>query len=138
MTYLLDTNTCIEYLNGRSVCIRDRMASVGEQEICLCSVVKAELGFGVLKSTRPQENMERLRRFADRFASLPFDDAAGERYGEIRLALEKAGTPVGPNDLMIAGIALANGLTLVTHNTDEFRRIPGLRIADWESAADEG
>jgi tRNA(fMet)-specific endonuclease VapC len=63
---------------------------------------------------------------------LPFDDAAAVVYGEIRAALAQAGTPIGPNDLQIAAIALANDLTLVTHNTREFTRVQGLKLADWE------
>lgn len=69
--------------------------------------------------------------FCRRFDSLPFDDAAAEEYGRIRAELTAAGTPIGPNDLMIASIALANQLTLVTSNTAEFGRVPGLQIENW-------
>jgi len=133
MTYLLDTNTCIRYLNGTSTSVRRRLSSIKEEDVALCSVVKAELYFGVFKSARPRENMERLRQFADRFVSMPFDDAAGERYGEIRLTMERQGKLIGPNDLMIASVALAHNLELVTHNTDEFLRVPGLGVVDWET-----
>ena len=133
MTYLLDTNTCIRYLNGTSAPVRSRLSSVRESEVVLCSVVKAELFFGVFKSSRPVENMERLRKFVARFVSVPFDDAAGEQYGEIRMAMEQQGKLIGPNDLMIASIALAHNMELVTHNTAEFLRVPGLRVIDWEA-----
>lgn len=133
MTYLLDTNTCIRYLNGTSASVRKRLSDMKEAEVVLCSVVKAELYFGVFKSARPRENMEKLRQFTARFASVPFDDEAGERYGEIRLAMERQGKLIGPNDLMIASVALANDMELVTHNTDEFLRVPGLRVVDWET-----
>lgn len=66
------------------------------------------------------------------FASVPFDDAAAEEYGKLRAYLSSAGQLIGPNDLLIAAIALANGLTLVTHNTAEFSRVPGLTIDDWQ------
>ncbi|MCB0293257.1 MAG: PIN domain-containing protein, partial [Calditrichaeota bacterium] len=66
------------------------------------------------------------------FISLPFDDSAAEKYGEIRATLEKAGTPIGPNDLFIAAIAAANKTILVTHNTREFRRVVELTLEDWE------
>ena len=66
------------------------------------------------------------------FDSLPFDDAAAEAYGRLRAELARRGMPIGPNDLMIAAIALAYGFTLVTHNTSEFSRVPGLRLEDWE------
>jgi tRNA(fMet)-specific endonuclease VapC len=66
------------------------------------------------------------------FVSLPFDDAAAEEYGKVRAHLAVLGTPIGPNDLMIATIALANAVTLVTNNTSEFSRVPGLSIEDWQ------
>jgi len=76
--------------------------------------------------------LEKVHKFIDRFVSLPFDDKASEKYGEIRSNLEKAGTPIGPNDLLIASIALVNNVTLVTHNTREFRRVKKLKTEDWE------
>ena len=127
MTYLLDTNTCIRFLNGTSDSIRERIEALGARNIALCSVVKAELIYGALKSARPQRNLSRLNPFFSRFASFPFDDAAAAAYGEIRARLERAGTPIGPNDLCIAAIATASGLTLVSHNSDEFE--PGGRLA---------
>jgi len=133
MTYLLDTNTCIRYLNGASASVKMQLSNVDENDVALCSVVKAELYYGVFKSARPQENMDRLRRFVARFVSVPFDDAAAERYGEIRQVLERQGKLIGPNDLMIASVALANNMELVTHNTNEFLRVPGLHVVDWET-----
>jgi len=132
MTYLLDANTCINYLNGRSEPIRRRIESLRPDNLALCSVVKAELLFGAVKSGRSAENFAKLRRFFARFASLPFDDAAAEVYGRIRARLERAGSPIGPNDLLIAAIALAHQRTLVTHNQDEFGRIEELNLEDWE------
>jgi tRNA(fMet)-specific endonuclease VapC len=133
MKYLLDTNTCIRYLNGRSEKIKQNMAAVSQQDIALCSVVKAELFYGAMKSLHPENNLARQRKFTNSFVSLSFDDNAAEVYGQIRAQLEKAGTPIGPNDLLIAAIALANNLTLVTHNTREFSRIAMLPCEDWES-----
>lgn len=133
MTYLLDTNTCIKYLNGTSAPIHAQLGNIGEHDVVLCSVVEAELVFGVLKSARPVENMQKLRQFTERFESLPFDHGAIEKYAQIRLALEKAGRPIGANDLLIASIAASHGLTLVTHNTAEFRRVSDLRVVDWEA-----
>ena len=132
MIYLLDTNTCIRFLNGESQEVRRQMEAHASRDIALCSVVRAELVYGALKSARPEQNLSRLRPFFSRFVSLPFDDAAAEVYGEIRVRLEGAGTPIGPNDLCIAAIARASDLTLVTHNTAEFRRVEGLRLDDWE------
>ena len=132
MTYLLDANFCIQYLNGRSENVRRRLESERPEDIVLCSVVKAELLYGAFKSARPTENLARLWPFFRRFSSLPFDDRAAETYGEIRARLERAGTLIGPNDLLIAAIALSRDVTLVTHNTREFSRVEGLRLEDWE------
>jgi tRNA(fMet)-specific endonuclease VapC len=132
MTYLLDTNTCIRYLNGRSDRIRHHLESTRSQDIRVCAVVKAELFYGSMKSQHPERNLTKQTRFLDRFMSLPFDDKAAIAYGEIRASLEKVGTPIGPNDLMIAAIAVANMVTLVSHNTREFFRISALDIIDWE------
>ncbi|MBM3236919.1 type II toxin-antitoxin system VapC family toxin [Candidatus Poribacteria bacterium] len=145
MTYLIDTNACIKYLNGKSERIRQNIESKSPGDIVLCSVVKAELFYGAMKSANflvkkfnqkkpanPERNLKRFSLFFTRFVSFPFDDKAAEVYGRIRANLEKAGTPIGPNDLLIAAIALANELTLVTHNTREFGRIEKLKIEDWE------
>jgi len=76
-----------------------------------------------------------LRAFFEPFISLPFDDTCAQHYGSIRRELERLGTPIGPNDLMIAATALANDSTLVTHNTEEFSRVVDLRWEDWETQA---
>lgn len=132
MKYLLDTNTCVRLLNGTSDRILKRMEGLADGDTALCSIVKAELLYGALKSGRPRRNVQRLRAFFRRFVSFPFDDASAEAYGEIRADLEKAGTPIGPNDLCIAAIAKTNDLTLITHNLSEFTRVDELRVEDWE------
>ena len=132
MKYLLDTNTCIRHLNQRSNAITEQLHNTPESEIIICSVVRAELYYGAMKSQNPEGTLNKQRRFAERFMSLPFDDAAALVYARIRAELERRGTPIGGNDLMIAAIALANGLILITHNTREFGRVAGLQIEDWE------
>ena len=132
MTYLLDTNTCIRYLNGRSPQIKKRLEALTPDDVGLCSVVKAELAYGAARSRDPGRTMAGIAAFVAPFTSLPFDDACVSAYGRIRAQLEQAGRPVGPNDLMIAAIAVTHGLTLVTHNTREFERIVGLSLTDWE------
>lgn len=132
MTRLLDTNTCIRYLNGRAPRVRQRLQAHRRDEIAVCSIVKGELFFGAAKSNDPARTLARQQQFLSRFVSLPFDDAAAQRYAQIRAALFAAGTPIGPLDMQIAAIALANGLILVTHNTREFARVPGLTLDDWE------
>lgn len=132
MRYLLDTNVCVMYLNGRSTSVRDRLLSVPLEDMAVCSVVKAELFYGALRSNNPTRSLERQQEFLGRFASLPFGDEAASVCGQIRERLASAGTPIGAYDLQIAAIALANNLTLVTHNTREFERVEGLQVEDWE------
>ncbi len=132
MSYLLDTNTCIVFLNGRAIGVRRKLETLSPREVFVCSVVKAELFYGAMKSVDPQRTLSGQQVFLNQFASLPFDDAAAEAYGQIRSKLDRAGTPIGPNDLMIASIAMSNQLTLVTHNLREFGRISDLKCEDWE------
>ena len=132
MTWLLDTNACIELLNEQDSPIARKLARVAPQEIVICSVVKAELYHGAQKSSKREANLNLLAKFFQQFASLPFDDSASEQYGQLRAVLEKQGMLIGPNDLLIASVALANGLTLVTHNVEEFKRLPALRMEDWQ------
>jgi tRNA(fMet)-specific endonuclease VapC len=96
--------------------------------------VKAELLFGARNSGSVTENLALLARFFAPLASLPFDDACAEHYGAIRADLTRAGSPIGPNDLLIAATARAHNATLVTHNVRALSRVTGLRIADWEQA----
>ena len=130
--YLLDTNTCIHLLNGSSEAVASQMQSLSPSEIALCSIVKAELLYGTRNSKRVEENLKLLDRFFTPLTSLPFDDRCAEEYGIIRAQLTAQGSPIGPNDLLIAAIARTHDVTLVTHNTKEFSRITGLRLTDWE------
>lgn len=132
MIYLLDTNTCIRHINGRSPAIGHQLRQHRPSDILLCSVVVAELLFGAAKSAYGARTMATLQAFLAPFLSLPFDDAAAQVYGPLRADLAQRGALIGPNDLLIAAIALTHGLTLVTHNTREFSRVPGLVLADWE------
>ena len=113
--------------------VKLNLAKVSWDDIVLCSVVKAELYYGAHRSARSNENLKNMREFFRSFESLPFDDAAAEQYGHLRAFLTEQGKPIGPNDLLIAAIALANNVTLVTHNTDEFKRVPGLQMEDWQA-----
>ena len=131
--YLLDTNVCVMYLNGRSSSVRDRVLCTLTDEIAVCSVVKAELSYGAMKSNNPARTFARQQEFLGRFASLSFSDEDAIVCGQIRASLASAGTPIGAYDLQIAAIALVNNLILVTHNTREFGRVKGLQIEDWEN-----
>lgn len=130
--FLLDTNVCVQYLRGKNHLVRQRLASCPSHEVRLCSVVLAELHVGVLRSARPAKNRAEVAQFIAPFVSLPFDDVAAEVCAGIRHTLESQSAPIGPYDLQIAAIALANGCALVTHNTAEFSRVPGLLLEDWE------
>ncbi|MCX5919122.1 MAG: type II toxin-antitoxin system VapC family toxin [Deltaproteobacteria bacterium] len=130
--YLLDTNACIRILNDTSPWLVQRLASHTPSEIRLCSIVKAELLYGARHSQRVPENLKLLTRFFAPFVSLSFNDRCAEHYGQIRAEMVQAGTIIGPNDLLIAAIARAYDLTLVTHNVEEFGRVHGLRLEDWE------
>jgi len=136
VSWLLDTNVCIRLLSGRDSPVGRRLASVPRREVVLCSISKAELYYGAYRSTRREANLAALRRFFLEFGTLVFDENCEEVYGVIRAQLASAGTPIGPNDLLIAAFALANEATLVTHNTTEFGRVKGLRIEDWENASE--
>lgn len=135
MRYLLDTNVCVRYLNGRSLAVRERLRATNVAEIAVCSVVKAELFYGAMRSNNSQVTLARQQQFLNLFVSLPFDDATALIYGQIRAQLAALGTLIGSNDLQIASIALVNNLILVTHNTNEFSRVNKLIIEDWEAIA---
>ncbi len=132
MSYLLDTNTCIDYLNRRNQNIFQNLTWRSPTDILLCDVVKFELYYGAYRSSRQQQNLARLERFFDEFQSLPFDGESAIVCGHIRTQLESQGTPIGAYDYLIAAIALAHNLTLVTHNTKEFNRVESLKVEDWE------
>lgn len=132
MIYLLDSNTCIVYLKRPLSKVGLRLASLRDRDITVCSVVKAELFYGARKSNNPAKALTIQQEFFTRFLCLPFDDKAAEIYGIVRSRLEAKGTPIGPYDLQIAAIAIANNLVLVTHNTREFGRIDELNYEDWE------
>ena len=99
-----------------------------------CSLLNRQSGtfYGAMKSQTPELSLAKQLRFLNQFVSLSFDDAAAQIFGEIRANLVKKGTPIGPYDLQIAAIAIANQVTLVTRNTAEFGRIPSLQVEDWE------
>ena len=133
MRYLLDTNAIIFALKdaqGRSAL---RIGRADHEDVMVCAVVEAELYHGATKYGRPLRRETLLRAFLKPFRTLPFDSACVPRYAAIRDYLERQGKVIGSNDLMIASIALTHDLILVTNNSDEFNRVPGLRVEDWSS-----
>ncbi|GBR75170.1 toxin VapC-like [Candidatus Termititenax aidoneus] len=131
MIYFLDTDTCIYFLNGAYPKLAEHFRAVSPSNIKIPAVVKAELLFGLEKSKHKKTNREKYECFLNTFATVAFADAAAEIYASLRNRLEKAGKLIGPNDLLIASIVLADGGTLVTHNKREFKRVPDLLIDDW-------
>jgi tRNA(fMet)-specific endonuclease VapC len=134
VSFLLDTNAWIGLLRHNDPAIVTRIQQEDPAELFLCSVVVGELIYGAERSGSPHRdaNLAKVNQLRATFISLPFHDQAAEEYGRLRAYLATAGLMIGPNDLMIASIALSNGLTLVTHNTSEFSRVPGLVIEDWQ------
>jgi tRNA(fMet)-specific endonuclease VapC len=132
--YLLDTDICIGLLRGTAGQAFERMRRRPPEVIGISAITLAELHHGLCKLDRRQAHLHRLIQFCAPLAIAPFDDAAAMRYGQVRAALEEAGTPIGPLDTLIAGHALALRATLVTHNVREFKRVAGLRVEDWLKA----
>ena len=133
MRYLLDTNACISYMNGRAPGLREIFHRKAFSDIVVSSITKAEMYFGSQKSQTPERSRTEQEEFFQGIDSLPFDNDAAAEYGIIRAYLERRGTPIGPHDMLIAAIARAKGLIVVTHNAKEYSRVPGLNIEDWEA-----
>jgi tRNA(fMet)-specific endonuclease VapC len=131
MRLLLDTNACIAILKGNAPELRQKLALEPVDHVVTCSVVRAELMYGAAKSQAPEKTRLQAEALLHDMACLPFDEAAADLYGVIRAHLDRAGTPIGPNDLLIAAIVLAAGAKLVTRNVREFERVPGLAIESW-------
>lgn len=131
MRYLLDTDICIFLINRRSRAIQERFQQVAVGDVAVSSITTSELRYGVAKSEKQKQNMAALQKFLLVLVILPYDDEASQQYGRIRAQLERKGKPIGSMDTMIAAHALSLDSTVVTNNTKEFRRVPGLRIEDW-------
>ena len=129
--FLLDTNVWIVLLKQPPQCLRQRMNAEDASNLATCSVVRAELWHGALKYQNAQQRQAVVDGLLAPYVSLPFDDTAAHRYAEIRHDLETRSQIIGPNDLKIAAICLAHGLTLVSGNTTEFSRVAGLKVEDW-------
>ena len=134
MRFLLDTNVCVDYLSGRHPPVAARLRALSPSEVCLSSVVVAELRYGADKSAQPRRNHQKLDTLTAEIACRAFDDAAAASYGKVRSGLERRGRPIGPNDMLIAAHALSLGLVLVTDNVREFSRIEGLDLENWRDA----
>jgi tRNA(fMet)-specific endonuclease VapC len=128
---MLDTSICVELIRGRAPRVFERLRKLAVDEAGISSITLAELQYGVAKSSSPARHQELLAKFLAPLAVAPFDDSAAEIYGELRVALEREGTPIGPLDTLIASHALSIKTTLITANEREFRRVSGLRVENW-------
>ncbi len=128
--FVLDTNTCVYALKlqGR---VADRLREHSPDDLGVTIITVAELWFGARKSARPAATRREIDAFLAPLDVLPFDRAAADAYAGLRFDLERAGRPIGERDLMIASIASARGLAVVTHNQSEFARVPHLKTEDW-------
>lgn len=131
MRYFLDTNMVIYCLKGNFPAIREHIRSHPAQSIVIPTVVLAEIEYGARKSKNYEQTIKKYKAFTDVFQVESFDEDCVQAYGRIRAQLEAKGTPIGPNDLLIAAIAAGKDGVLVTHNTKEFSRVSGLSIVDW-------
>ena len=132
MTYLLDTNVCVVYMRGKNALVRSRVLSHPPADLCVCSVVVAELRHGAERSADPAAEHAKVDQFLAPYRSLPFDDDAARVFGQLRADLEAKGTIIADLDIAIAAIAVVHALKVVTHNAKDFARVPGLTVEDWE------
>ncbi|HTA45751.1 MAG TPA: PIN domain-containing protein [Bryobacteraceae bacterium] len=128
--FILDTNALIHALKGIGG-VRGRMLALPPGDIAIPAVVAFEVEYGTLGLVNPERRRRNLSHLLGTLDILPFDSRAAARSARLRYELERAGEKIGPLDTLIAGTALACGGTLVTHNTREFSRVPGLLIEDW-------
>lgn len=129
--FLLDTDTCIYLINRRSPEVLARFDRLKTGEAMISTIAYGELAFGAGKSRTRDLAMEHLKALTHVAAVAPLPVSAAEHYAAIRIDLEAAGRPIGNNDLWIAAHARAAGLTLVTNNEREFRRVSGLTVQNW-------
>lgn len=131
MKLLLDTNICIYIIKQQPATVLKHFLEYQIGDIGISSITLSELRFGVAKSTHKEKNAEALDEFIIPLEVVPYDEAAALAYGDIRATLEKAGTPIGSMDMLIAAHALSLGIPLVTNNPREFLRIPSITVVDW-------
>ncbi len=131
MSWLLDTNICSFILKMRPAITAERLLEHSHQDIFISTVTVFELRSGCEKSQARERMLQKLQEFLIPFKIIPFDEKDAVQAASIRAYLELAGTPIGPYDRLIAAQAQQRNLTLVTNNTREFRRVKGLKLADW-------
>ena len=131
MKVMLDTNICIYIIKQQPSSVVDRLVALPSEDVGISVVTVCELRYGASKSARPERNHVALNEFLASFEIALFDEPATRAYGEIRSALEKKGRPIGPMDLLIAAHAVSLSASLITNNSKEFERVPGLELDNW-------
>ena len=129
--YLLDTNICIYAINGRYPKLSDQLLHIHPDDICVSSITIGELEYGAAKSRCGDRTRLIMHAFLSNYEVLPFTEKDAILFGQLRAQLALSGTPIGAYDVMIAAQGVARNLTVVTHNTREFSRIPGIVLEDW-------
>ena len=129
--YLLDTNICIYFMKNMYPVLTEKFLSMNPAQLRISSITVFEMEYGAAKSQWGERNRQKMFQFLAPFAILPFTTDDAIAAGKIRAYLAAQGSPIGPYDIQIAAQALARNLTIVTHNTGEFMRIPGLKLEDW-------
>lgn len=129
--YLLDTNICIYFMKNTYPRLTEKIFSYDPSQLAISSITVYELEYGASKSKWGEQTRQNLRMVLAPFNILPFDSNDAFMAGKIRAQLERKGTPIGPYDIQIAAQGLARDLIVVTHNTDEFRRVADLAVEDW-------
>lgn len=131
MRYMLDTNICIYAIKHKPEQVFIKLQQHDSKDVCISAVTYAELVHGVEKSKAVEKNRLALTLLLANIEILDFNSSAADYYGKVRADLEKAGTPIGPLDMMIAGHAKSLGYTVVTNNIKEFKRVKGLKLENW-------
>ncbi len=129
--YMLDTNICIYIIKKKPIDVIERFRQTEISQVGISSITLSELEYGIVKSSKPDQNRFALAQFLAPIEILPYGDEAAQQYGRIRAFLEKQGAPIGSLDMLIAAHALSIGCILVTNNEKEFNRIPNLNIDNW-------
>lgn len=132
LKYMLDTNIAIYVIKRRPVEVLEKF-NAEARHLCISAITLAELLHGAEKSQQKEKNHLVVEDFLSRLEVLDYDSNAAGHYGDIRAVLEKAGLPIGVNDMHIAGHARSRGMVVVTNNEKEFDRIDGLRVENWIS-----
>jgi len=129
--YLLDTDICIYLIKNKSPELIEKVTEKDPGEIGISAITLAELRLGIAKSKNSEKNSIALEKMLRPIEILPFDENAAFAYGEVRKELEKAGTPIGPMDCLIASHAFSIDATVVTNNEREFKRVKKLKTENW-------